>query len=289
MLNRFRIAFLLLPTLAVIAFTDGPRFTQSSPQSTPFVVEAASCPLSANPITWFPEEVACPVCGTKNIFLVWGSYGSYIYSYPSKYQLIFWPYTDGAAWYSCKKCKLTLFLEDFQKVPKEKIPDLQKLLAEVTLPAQKVVSDKEALDHPPYLEIPVSARLTVAEKVYRSLGLTSDVFWSQFYRVLGYHHDIEGNSAEAAEARKKALSIVEGWLTDKTKQGQRKEFLYICAAMHHFLNDDPAATKTLEEAAKLKYSNAELKPEQNENYDQYLSTVIKEYIDLIKKGEVPKR
>lgn len=163
----------------------------------------------------------------------------------------------------------------------------QKTLAQVTLPAQKTVTDEEARERPPYLEIPVSARLAVAEKVYQVLEAKEE-FWAQFYRVFGYHLDNENKTAEAAEARKKALKIVEGWLKDSTRESQRKETLYICAAMRHFLQDDAAATMTLEEAAKLKYSNSKFKAEQNDNYDRYLSTVINEYLDLIKKGKVPK-
>ena len=60
--------------------------------------------------------------------MVWGSYGSYIYQEPSKLQLIFWPYTDTPAWYSCKKCRLSVFMEDFDKVPPEKIAELRQML-----------------------------------------------------------------------------------------------------------------------------------------------------------------
>jgi len=45
--------------------------------------------------TWADQEFVCPVCQTKNIFGVVTSYGSYIYQWPSKYQYIFWPLTDG--------------------------------------------------------------------------------------------------------------------------------------------------------------------------------------------------
>lgn len=283
MLNRFRLLILLLPISLITFSSVAPTTAESA-----FVIEAPSCtPVEPYFITWAPKEVTCPVCNTKNVFMEPMSWGNYIYNYPSKYQLIFWPHTDSPTWHSCKKCKLTLFMGGFERVPKEKIADLQKVLAQVTLPAQKNVTDKEAFEHPPYLDIPVSARLSVAEKVYQTLDST-ELFWGQFYRVYGYHLDHEGKTAEAAEARKKALKIAEAWLTDKTKEGLRKENLYICAAMRHFLQDDPGANKNLEEAAKLKYSNPELKAEQNENYNQYLDTLIKEYIDLIKKGEVPK-
>ena len=77
---------------------------------------------------------------------------------------------------------------------------------------------------------------------------------------------------------------MQGWLTDPAKQAQRKERLYICGAMRHFLQDDAATNKTFEEAARLKYFNSDLKAEQNDNYNAYLNTAIKEFVDLIKKG-----
>ena len=188
---------------------------------------------------------------------------------------------------SCKKCKFTVFMGHFETIPKDKLAAVQKVLEQASLPAQKTVTEKEAFERPPYLELSLAARLAVAEKIYQALD-NKEEFWSHFYRVFGYHLDHEGKSAEAAEARKKALKIVEAWLTNPAKQGHRKEILYICGAMRHFLQDDPAANKTFEEAAKLKYSNSELKAEQNENYNTYLDTAIKEFVDLIKKGEVPK-
>lgn len=252
-------------------------------------VESTSCEIDPPLfITWFAKEVTCPVCSTKNIFMEPGSWGSYVYQYPSKYQLIFWPHTDSPTWHSCKKCKLTLFMGEFESLPKEKIPALVALLKTVTLPAQKEVPEKEVMDNPPYLSLSVSDRLVVAEKVYRALGKDSDKFWAHFYRVMAYHFDNAKKETEAAEARNKVLKIVQGWVADQSKAGERKEFLYISGAMHHFLKDDVAAKKDFEEASLLTYSSADVKPENNQNYDKYLGTLIKEYLDMLKEGKGPR-
>jgi hypothetical protein len=239
-------------------------------------------------ITWSPVEVECPVCKTKNIFLQWGSYGSYIYQFPSKYQLIFWPYTEGAAWYSCKKCRLTAFMDDFKEIPAAKIPELREMLQHVSLPPQKQRSDKESMDNPPYLEISSAARLVVAEKVYRTLGRTEDDFWNHFYRVMGYHFAGDEMHAEADVARRKSLAVTERLLADKTDEGRRKELLYISGAMRHFLRDDAGALKDFDEAKKLKFSDKSLKPEDNDGFNGYLSKLIDEYIEMLRKGEGPR-
>lgn len=287
---RFHLSIILLPLLLLTFALAQPNLKAASTESAISIAEAESCPaVNANFITWFPDEKTCPVCQTKNIFMVPGSWGSYIYQYPSKYQLIFWPYTDGASWYSCKKCRMTAFMGDFENVPKEKVSELLKVLESVTLPPQKTLSEKESLEHPPYLALPLSDRLVVAEKVYQTLGITNDGFWAQFYRVIGSSFQTDKKLPQAAEARRKALKIAEAWVTDKSKEGQRKESLYICGAMRHFLEEDTEALKLFGEAEKLKYSSAELKPEQNDGYDKYLSDLIKEYIEMLKKGEGPRK
>jgi hypothetical protein len=239
-------------------------------------------------ITWSPVEVECPVCQTKNIFLEWVSYGNYIYQFPSKYQLVFWPLTDSPSWYSCKKCRLTAYIGEFKEVPKDKIPALREMLKGVSLPPQKELSKKESLEHQPYLGIPVSARLVVAEKVYRTLGRTDDDFWSIFYRVMAYHFDADKKQPEADEARRKALALIERALADKTKEGVRKELLYLSGAMKHFLRDDAAALRDFEEAKKLTFAHPERKAEDNEGYNGYISKLIDEYIEMLRKGEGPR-
>ena len=48
---------------------------------------------SAFATTWFPKDFTCPIDGEKNTFQVIGSYGTYIYWWPEKYQWLFWPRT----------------------------------------------------------------------------------------------------------------------------------------------------------------------------------------------------
>jgi hypothetical protein len=276
--------FLSFITLCGSAFAPTPPPAAVAPSLTEI---ADSCSLATPAvITWFPKEFECPICKTKNIFMVWGSYGSYIYQDPSKYQLIFWPYTEGAAWYSCKKCRLSIFMGDFESIPAEKIPELRHVLEATTLPKQPERSAKESMVNPPYLEIPTPAKLAVAEKVYRSLGKTDDEFWNHFYRVVGYH---SSKPAEADQARQESIAITEKLLADQANDGRRKELLYVLGAMRHFVGNDPGALKAFAEAGKLDYASKDLKPEQNKGYDEYLSKLINEYVEMIRKGEGPRQ
>jgi hypothetical protein len=176
-------------------------------------------------------------------------------------------------------------MDDFQSIPADKIPELRKTLEATKLPKQPERSEKDSMEKPPYLEIPVSARLVVAEKVYRTLGLTSDEFWNHFYRVVAYHAD---DPVVADEARKKSITLTEKMLGDKSNGGRRKELLYILGAMRHFTRDDAGAMSSFDEAAKIRFQNKDFKTEQNNNYDEYLSKLIQEYTEMIRKGEGPR-
>lgn len=226
--------------------------------------------------TWAPAEITCPLSKTKNTFLVWGSYGSYIYLWPSKYQLLFWPYTESAVLYSCKKCRLTTFMDDFEKVSADKFSALTATLKDTHLPAKA-----------DYTEIPMSARLAVAEKVYRTLGQSSDEFWCHFYRVLGYHLDAEKKATEADEARQKALAIVTKQLADPKRDG-RKELWYISAAMRHFLRDDAGALGDFEQVKTTKYAAAGVDEKGAQNAENYLNTLTDEYLELIRQKKYPR-
>jgi hypothetical protein len=120
--------------------------------------------LSANAFatTWFPKEFICPIDKEKNTFQVWASYGSYIYSWPSKYQWVFWPATESEAFYLCKKCHLTTYMWDYEKIPADKIPELKKILADIKV-------SKEFKD---YREVPITERLEIMERSMRCSAAT---------------------------------------------------------------------------------------------------------------------
>jgi hypothetical protein len=228
--------------------------------------------------TWFPQEFTCPVCKTKNTFLVVGSYGSYIYQWPSKFELIFWPLTDSPTVYTCKKCHVSTLMWDFEGLPKEKHEELRKRLESFKLDYSGERSEyyKEA----EYLRIPSTQRLLAAEQTYQVLG-RDDEFWCEFYRALGHHYEGEKKQTQADEARRKALSIAERMLADKARAGEHKELLFITGAMRHFLKDDPGALKDFREAEGLKYESGKMGPEKSKNYDGYLSDLLRQYFELL--------
>jgi hypothetical protein len=97
-----------------------------------------------------------------NVFQAPGSFGSYVYDEPSRFQYVFWPATTDRFLYTCKTCRLTAYMGDFEEIPGEKVPALKAMLE------GDAVLEGELT---PYYEIPMTLRLPIAEKVYQLLGL----------------------------------------------------------------------------------------------------------------------
>lgn len=229
---------------------------------------------NANATTWFPAEHTCPVCKHKHTYQDIGSYGGYIYQWPSKYQYIYWPLTDFPSVYCCPKCHFSTFMWDFDSIPQNKLDTLTKFLATVKL-------DKKYDD---YLDIPMTTRLEIAKNVYKIMGKDNE-FWCKFYRVMGYHYDEDNNKDKAKEYRLQSLEIAKGMLSDSLYFGQEKEIFLIIAAMNNFTGQKDSALVYLDKAGLLTYENKNWKDTNVKRFDEYLTDLIKQYKEFIRKGE----
>jgi hypothetical protein len=227
--------------------------------------------FTASAITWAPKEFTCPIDNESNTFMVVNSYGGYIYQYPSKYQGLFFPQTDSPAFYICKKCHLATYMWDFDKIPKEKLPELRQVLAGI----------KVSKTFAKYTELPVTERLAIMEKVYTILGKDGD-WWENFYRLRGYHYGKEGNAAKAAEARRRSLELITADLNDAKSTAPKKLLYYLSGAMKHFLGDDAGAIADLDTALDTIYQNKAEKPDENKAADKVLNERAIDYISRIK-------
>jgi hypothetical protein len=180
-----------------------------------------------------------------------GSWGGYIYGMPSKYQVVYWPFTEGMSLYTCRKCGHSALMDDFGSVPADKLEAVRKALSNVPF----------AFADGQYDSVPMSQRLPVAEKEYILLG-QGNFRRCFFYRVTGYHLEQEAIRQQdqqqrkdlvlrAAEARRKALELAEAMLKDKANEKWQYDLYFIAGAMHHFLNDDTGARAALDEAHKI--------------------------------------
>lgn len=224
--------------------------------------------------TWTQAEKTCPICGTKSQYYEIMSYGTYVYDYPSRFEYIFWPYTDGKVLYSCRKCWFTCFMWDFEDIPQDKHKVIRKFVDSLDL--YETNGD--------YNVIPMSYRLLLAERIYEMLGKDME-FWCHFYRVKGHHLANEEKAAHAAEARTRALEIAEAMLKDENKTGIRKELYIICGAMRYHLNDLTGARQDFKRAEGLTFGNKNWNRESLENINIYLSRLVDEYLKMIDLNE----
>lgn len=229
--------------------------------------------LSVNATTWFPAKHTCPMCKHQSQYQEIGSYGGYIYQWPSKFQYVFWPLTDSQSVYSCPECHFSSYMWDFDSVPENKTEAIKAYLATVKF-------DKEFKN---YVDIPMSARLEIAEKVYKLIGEDTE-FWCKFYRVIGFHYDQEKNGVKARESRLASLEFARQMLTDPLYAGQEKENLLVIAAMHNYTGRKDSAMVYLDKAELLTYQNKKMKEENMKGLDEYLTSLIKQYKELIVTG-----
>lgn len=233
--------------------------------------------VSVNATTWAEDDVTCPVDGEVNKFMVIMSYGTYIYSWPSKYQWIFWPETDSPTFYTCKKCHYSAYMWDFEKLPKDKIAAVRAILTKVSVskPFKK------------YTELSVSERLEIIEKVYAVLDRDDD-FWEKFHRTKGYHYQSEGKTELAAASRRKSLEMVGSMLKSGKSATPQKLLWYISGAMRHFTGDDEGAVTDLQKALTVKFEDKNAKPDDAAAAEKNLNERIEEYIGRIKTGKKPR-
>jgi len=225
--------------------------------------------------TWGSKKIKCSLCAKESEMEVIASYGSYIYRWPSKYQLVFWPRTTARYLYFCKHCHLAAFMGDFQDIPKDKQAAIKKAIA----PLVKKQPDKR------YYEIPMDYRLEISQAVYEQLD-KDDEFWCNFYRIKGYHLAKAGQVEQAKAARLKALAIAEKMLAADLERPPKKEQVLLIGSLQHFTGQKDKALITLAKVAKTPIPTSKGMPaEQAKNATTYLDGLAKELIELIQAGK----
>lgn len=203
------------------------------------------------------------MCGSVNVFKVPASFGTYVYREPSRFQYVFWPATTDTFLYTCRRCHLTAYMQDFAEIPADKIAPLAAMLE------RDGAIDGAVL---PYYEIPIATRLDLARKVYDVLGREAG-FWCELERIAGYHFAEAGRAGEAHAARSRALTLAEAVLA-AAPAGERKEALFIVATLRFHTGDIPGARDALDKAAPL---TVDASDRDSAGLDRFLSDLIEDF------------
>jgi transposase-like protein len=229
----------------------------------------------AEAITWSPGHTECPVCKKSVPVQRVASYGSYVYRYPSKYQLVFWPHTDSLSFYFCPDCHYSAFMGEFAKLPADKVQAVKDTVAKLKKPQPKKS----------YEQIPIDYRLGIAGAVAKVLG-RDDLYWCHFERTLGYHLAKLGQKDAAKAARLRSLALAQKLLKANAAEPSKKELTFLIGALQHFTGQKPAALATLAKVQKTPVEpKGKMKPEQQKSFGEYLDELARSLGEMIEKNE----
>ena len=204
---------------------------------------------SALATTWAPSEKTDPLTGEKVPAQTIMSYGGYIYNWPSKYDLVFWPLTDEKWICLNPKNGYGAFNNDFEKLSDEEKKTLPDWLARNYKPAQPPTSHKE--------------KLVWLEKVYGQRKMDDD-FWCRFYRLMAYiYREDEKTSLAYVQ---KALPLLRKKLKRNPKGTDRLEVLYLLGEYHRRLGEGKKAEEYFVQVKDVMYKDEEGKEQVGHPY-----------------------
>ncbi|KAA3639523.1 MAG: hypothetical protein DWP95_10210, partial [Proteobacteria bacterium] len=164
-------------------------------------------PAIAVSTTWREAEVDDPInIGEKCSVSKPGSYGSYIYQWPSKYDQVFWPFIDANNIWFCKYSGYVSFMSDFADLDKSEKESISAYLKNHKLEEPSVPELLEAL-----------------EQIYELRNLTPERS-NMLLRVFARWYQRFENTEKAHKYRQKAYAEIEKSLTTELPEGKRLEY-----------------------------------------------------------------
>lgn len=222
--------------------------------------------------TWGSKSISCPVCGKTDTYQTPLSYGSYVYQWPTKYQLIFWPMTDQNSHYICSECGFSCFMADFTHFDTTNTLKVKAMLEK----------EKPGLNFGSYTDYPILKRLDLSEKCYKAMN-KDEYFWCEYYRVKAYFYDSEKDSTGAKRYRMKALGLAEQMLGMEKYQPIAKELLFVAASMYFYTGHDKEAVENLRTCKQVTYKGIEMDSKNAESLNSYLMELIEEMLMIIEQ------
>lgn len=206
--------------------------------------------------TWMEQTVKDPVSGKDCKVGVPGSWGSYIYQWPEKYDQVFWPLTDPRGGWVCPESGFAAFIGDIE------LDDAEKSAIAGFL------RDAPALGNEPEAD----AILDRLEALYALRKLDPDRR-STILRAMAYRNEADGRMDKAAALRTQAGRIMEERLRDESLEtGLRLQYLFVTA---NYAREQGRAEESDEKMAQLaSLLAAAAGDEKQKDYAEYLDGQI---------------
>ena len=180
--------------------------------------------------TWGKTEVDDPIsAGEKCDVHEPGSWGSYIYRWPSKYDFVFWPLTDVHGIWHCKHSGFTSFIGDFEGLSDSERTAISTYLA----------GNYDGKDD-------IETKLGLLEDIY-ALRNTDAEFGNKLLRVLARWYQNIGHLEKANLYRKKAFVDLKALLGTDLVEERKLEYLYLAANYSRQFGESAESDRYLEE------------------------------------------
>ncbi len=184
--------------------------------------------------TWLEERIKDPVSGKDCKVQVPGSFGSYVYQWPEKYDQVFWPLTDPDGVWFCPGSGFATFIGDVALTDDEK-SKVAALLARLTSLTEKAT-------HGELLER--------TEEIYALRRLDVDAR-ARVLRALAYQFQSAGRQSDSDRLRSQAGALMESRLLDRTLPAQlRLQYLFVTANYARERGDTSASDLALAELSR---------------------------------------
>lgn len=206
--------------------------------------------------TWADTEVDDPIAtGSKCSVYEPMSWGGYIYSWPEKYDQVFWPTTvENGIWF-CNRSGYAAFVGDFKNLSDSERKNIEAFLS------SEYKGDNT-----------IKTKLVLLEKIYE-LRNKDDNFKNYLLRVLARWYQNIGEQDTANHYREKALQGIEYSLKGELPEQLRLEYYYIAANYSRQLSNI-SASKYYEKQLMAGIEN--LKDYKLKGFTKYLKKLIED-------------
>jgi hypothetical protein len=181
-------------------------------------------PSTARAVVWWPSQKPDPL--TSEPVPVYGAaaWGGYIYNWPSKYDMVFWPST--AERWICfnPKSGYGALYDDFDTLSGKDKEHLRDWLKRNYVPARAPRTQKE--------------KLAWLERIYNERQMDDD-FWSQFYRLMAYVY--RDDAPTSIGYVQKAMPFLERQLLAHRSGDFRTGVLFVLGEYHRRLGHPQVA------------------------------------------------
>ncbi|MCJ7543005.1 MAG: hypothetical protein MUP47_00305 [Phycisphaerae bacterium] len=195
-----------------------------------------SWPTRAAGILVRSERVSCPICGQEVTLERWISFGSYMFDWPDKYDLVYRPQTREGFIACCARCGYAQTAPEFLEISAEQVARLK---------AAEFMRQWQPSD--PNTKVPFLTRLERVIKTNEILG-GDPGFWAWFNRIVIYHY----RSLDPAKARQVAeqeIAILKKG-TEESDKLLKKQRLYLLGEYSRLIGDSKGARRYFDKARR---------------------------------------